>query len=488
MLNYYRYNDYYYLKWPAAGRGEDIVAGKNPKKIMIIGLDCATPQLVFDKFLPELPNIRKIMDSGLYGEFRSTTPPITCPAWMCMTSGKDPGTLGIYGFRNRKDHSYDGLSIANSTAIKEPLLWDILGAAGRKCIMLGVPQTYPPRPVNGAMVTCFLTPSTESEYTYPPELKEEIARVVPEGYMLDVEGFRTDDKENLLVQIHQMTERRFRLAKHFITNKEWDFFMMVEMGIDRLHHGFWKYCDEEHPKHEPGNAFRNAMLKYYKRVDGFIGELVAAAGEDTAVAVVSDHGAKKMIGGICFNEWLIKEGYLVLKSKPEGVAKFAKCEVDWEKTKAWGDGGYYGRLFINVEGREPHGTVPKDKYEDFRNELINKLEAMTDEGGAPLGNRVFRPEDIYSGCRGIPPDLIVYFGDLFWRSVGSIGTGSIYTYENDTGPDDANHAQHGIFLLKGPGVERRGKVDGMDILDFAPTVLKLLGVEIPGDMRGRPVI
>jgi len=463
------------------------MTGKKVEKVLVIGLDCATPQLVFDQFREEMPNVKKLMDNGLFGEFKSTIPPITCPAWMCMVSGKDPGTLGIYGFRNRRDHTYDNLAIANSAAIKEPLLWDILGGNGKKCIALGVPQTYPPRPINGLMVTSFLTPGTDSEYTYPPELKEEINSVV-DGYMLDVDGFRTDDKERLLVQIHQMTTKRFQLAKHFIRNKEWDFFMMVEMGTDRFHHGFWKYHDPEHPKYEKGNMLEKAILKYYKRVDALIGELVAEAGDDTAVLVVSDHGAKRMLGGICVNEWLMREGYLKLKSKPEGIVKLDKCEIDWSATKAWGEGGYYARMFINVEGREPHGTVPKDQYEDFRNELIEKLEAMADENGKNLGTKIFRPEDVYDRCENVPPDLIVYFGDLDWRSVGSVGLDSVYTYENDTGPDDANHAQYGIFIMNVPGMEPKGEIRGIDILDFAPTVLSLLGQQVPGDMKGKPVL
>jgi predicted AlkP superfamily phosphohydrolase/phosphomutase len=459
---------------------------QNPKnkKTLVIGLDCATPQLVFDRFLPELPNIKKLMDAGTYGEMKSTIPPITTPAWMCMMSGKSPGTLGIYGFRNRKDHASDKLFTANSTAIHEALVWEILGRLGKQTIMVGVPQTYPPKPVNGLMVTCFLTPSIESEYTYPKELKEEIAQVVGR-YMLDVEGFRTDDKERLLREIHEMTDKRFALVKHFMQTKPWDFFMMVEMGPDRIHHGFWRFCMPDHPEFKPGNPFENAMLDYYKKLDANIGELVALAGDDTAVFVVSDHGAKTMFGGVCINEWLMKEGYLTVKSKPEGVARPDKCEFDWDKTKAWGEGGYYGRLFINVKGREPNGSVPTEEYENFRNELIAKLEAITDESGRNIGTRVFRPEDVYPEVRNVAPDLIVYFGDLAWRSVGSIGGGKVLTYENDTGPDDANHAQHGIFIMRDPDSAPRGRVEGIDILDCAPTMLTLMGAPVPADMRGK---
>jgi len=132
---------------------------------------------------------------------RSTHPPITVPAWTAMMASRDPGELGFYGFRNRKDHSYDGYSFANSTQVKVPRLWDRLGAAGRRSIVLGVPQTYPPSPLAGEMVTCFLTPSTQSQYTYPAELKAEVERVT-DGYVLDVEDFRTADKERLLRRVY----------------------------------------------------------------------------------------------------------------------------------------------------------------------------------------------------------------------------------------------------------------------------------------------
>ncbi|MFA6450783.1 MAG: alkaline phosphatase family protein [bacterium] len=454
------------------------------KKLLVIGLDCATPQLVFERFLPELPNIKKLMDAGTYGEMKSSIPPITIPAWMCMMSGKSPGELGIYGFRNRKDHASDRLFTANSTMVKEDLVWDILGRLGKRTAMVGVPQTYPPKPVNGLMVSCFLTPSIESEYTYPKELKEEIAGVVGR-YMLDVEGFRTNDKGRLLREINEMTDKRFALVKHFMKTKPWDFLMVVEMGPDRIHHGFWRFCMPDHPEYKPGNPFEDAMLDYYKKLDTYIGELVELAGDDAAVLVVSDHGAKTMFGGVCINEWLMKEGYLAVKSKPEGVARPDKCEFDWEKTKAWGEGGYYGRLFINVKGREPNGCMAPEEYEDFRNELIGKLEAITDENGRNIGTRVFRPEDVYPEVRNVAPDLIVYFGDLSWRSVGSIGGGNVLTYENDTGPDDANHAQHGIFIMRDPHSAPRGRVEGIDILDCAPTMLALMGAPAPPEMKGK---
>jgi predicted AlkP superfamily phosphohydrolase/phosphomutase len=404
-----------------------------------------------------------------------------------MTSSRNPGALGFYGFRNRRDHSYDQLVFADSRAVKVPRVWDLLSARGRSVIVLGVPQTYPVNRVNGVMVSCFLTPETEtSQYTYPAELKGEIERLVGH-YMVDVEDFRTDDKDRLLADIEEMTAKRFHVAEHLLETRPWELFFMVEMGTDRIHHGFWRFADPEHRLYEPGNPYESAMLDYYRALDEKLGRLLRFAGEDTAVLVLSDHGAKRMDGGICVNEWLCREGYLVLREEPGGPTRFTPDLVDWGRTTAWGEGGYYCRLFLNVRGREPQGLVAPEDYERVRGELKAKLEALGDEQGRPIGTIAHRPEELYSECRGIPPDLLVYFGDLYWRSVGQVGTGTVHVFENDTGPDDANHAFEGLYVLVAGGVVP-GRGPERDLRDVAPTLLSLLGEPVPPDMEGTSLV
>ncbi|HSV74521.1 MAG TPA: alkaline phosphatase family protein [Chthonomonadales bacterium] len=457
------------------------------RRVCVIGLDSAPPELVFDRFLSDLPNLRSLMERGVWGPLESTVPPITVPAWMSMFTGRDPGALGIYGFRNRRDHSYDGLAFASSRMVHEQAVWDVLGAAGMRSILLGIPLTYPPRPIQGLMVCDFLAPSTSVQYTYPASLADDIRRVVGE-YVIDVRDFRTTDKDRLLAQVHEMTDVRFALARHLAVSEPWDLFAMVEMGPDRLHHGFWRYFDAGHPLHEPGNPYQHALRDYYRRLDEQVGSLLAVLPDDTTVMVVSDHGARRMVGGICVNDWLIREGYLSLKRAPDRVTKLAPDMVDWPRTRAWGDGGYYGRIFLNVKGREQQGAVDPDAYEALRDELSSRLRALPDERGRPIGTRTFRPQEVYAECRGIPPDLIVYFGDLDWRSVGSVGHDAVWTHENDTGPDDANHSPLGIAIVARPGqtpgstplASRRR--DGWSICRVAPAILQELGVEPPTSM------
>ncbi len=456
------------------------------KRVLIVGLDCAPPQLVFDRWRGDLKNLGYLMRGGIYGELESTIPPITVPAWTSMMTGKSPGTLGLYGFRNRANYSYDAMVFANSQYVKDERVWDILSRARKRSIVIGVPQTYPPKPLNGCLITSFLTPDTRCQYTYPPELGQEVEALVGE-YMLDVDDFRTDEKDHLLGQIYKMTERRFRVTKHLMTTQPWDFFIVVEIGLDRIHHGFWKFFDEGHRKYQPGSKYEGAVKDYYLSLDRQVGELLSLVGKDTAVMVVSDHGAKGMRGGICINEWLMERGYLRLKEKPTRMVPFSEVKIDWDRTTAWGEGGYYCRLFLNVKGREPKGTIERSRYDEVRNRLKRELEGLTDDEGNHMGTRVFKPEEIYPVVNGIAPDLIVYFGDLRWRSVGSVGIGSIHTFENDTGPDEANHSQHGIFIMKAAEMEARGKVSGLHVMDVAPTVLHCLGLRVPEDMEGKVI-
>ncbi len=307
------------------------------------------------------------------------------------------------------------------------MLWDYLGRAGKKVILLGVPQTYPPRPVNGLMVTDFLTPSIASNYTHPPALKDEIASLPDvHPYEFDVSDFRTPDKGKIRDALVRMTDKRFALARHLMKTKPWDFFMMVEMGTDRVHHAFWQYMDPAHHRYEPGNPYESVIPDYYEHVDAKIGELLEVVPDDAHVVVVSDHGAQCMDGGIALNEWLVQKGYLVLQEPPTVPSRLEALKVDWAKTTAWGSGGYYGRLFLNVKGREPQGLIDPKDYEATRDRLIARARSSGRPRGSTDRDRASSSrKSSTTHIRGqAPPDLFVYFGDLRWRSVGTVGTGS----------------------------------------------------------------
>ena len=455
-------------------------------KICVLGLDCAAPEIVFGD--ERLVNLRRLMDSGVYGRLESVTPPITVPAWMCMCTSQDPGSLGVYGFRNRVDHSYDKLGFANSASIKALAIWDQLAREGKRSIIVGVPPNYPARKINGISIGCFLTPdTTKNDFTHPASLKTKINELVGE-YPVDVKNFRTDRKDWLKEEIFQMSQKQWKIVHWLLKEQEWDYFHFVDIGLDRMHHGFWNYFDDKHVQFEPGNPYQNAIPEYYLWLDEQIGKALELLGQETVVLVVSDHGAQRLDGGIAVNEWLIREGLLTLNEYPAALSPFDKLNVNWSKTKVWSEGGYYARVFFNVQGREPNGVIPANEYDSFQNEIKAKFEALTDDKGRPLNSLVFKPREIYKNVRNVAPDLIVHFGGLYWRSIGTVGHKSIHVQENDTGPDGCNHAQYGTFILAAPNCPLHGEYEGAKLLDIAPTLLDLAGYEIPETMQGRSLI
>lgn len=461
---------------------------KQRQRLLVLGLDCAGPQLVFEQFRDDLPNLSRLMAAGTWGTLESCVPCITVPAWSSMLSGRDPGVLGVYGFRNRPSHDYGPLAVVNGAAVGQPRVWDYLSAAGRESLVLAVPQTYPPRPLRGHLVSGFLTPGPAAAFTYPAIFREEVLRVAP-GYAFDVADFRTRDRADLLQSLLDLRQQQFTLLLHALRSKSWDFAIHVDIALDRFHHAFWRYHDPTHRLHQPDSPYRHAIRDYYRLLDSQIGQLIDAAGDDTRVLVVSDHGVKRMDGGICINEWLWREGWLALKSPPPArrLTPLSALDVDWARTRAWGEGGYYGRVFLNVAGREAQGVIPPDAVPAVRDELAAAICAIPGPQGEPLCHRVIFPEQVYTQTNGIPPDLMIYFGDLHWRSVGTLGHGAHFTLENDTGPDDANHDTHGLFILYEPHQRGLGRVDGHQLMDIAPTVLHRLGVPVPAAMQGRNI-
>ncbi|MEW5979269.1 MAG: alkaline phosphatase family protein [Acidobacteriota bacterium] len=452
-------------------------------KTLVIGLDCAAPELLFGD--ERLSHVRRLMAQGCYGRLESVIPPITVPAWMCLSTSQDPGRLGVYGFRNRKDHSYSGLGFVTSQSIPHLAIWDQIARRGGRTHVIGVPPSYPPRQVNGVCIGCFLTPDPgRNEYTFPPEVGREIHQMVGD-YPVDVKDFRTDRKDWLKDEIYAMSRKHFEVIRHLMKHTQWDYLQFVEIGLDRIHHGFWQYHDPQHRQYEAGNPYQEVIRDYYLYLDDEIGKLLALLSEDTTVLVVSDHGAQRLEGGFCVNEWLIRQGWLVLREYPEEVTPFAKLEVDWSKTRVWSEGGYYARVFLNVKGREPNGVIEAGDYERFRDEVKAALEAIADDRGQPMGSLVFKPEEIYKAVRNVAPDLVVHFGGLYWRSIGSIGRPTLHIQENDTGPDACNHAQFGAFVLSVPGRPLHGEVQQAHLLDMAPTLLDAAGHDIPPAMQGR---
>ncbi len=474
------------------------------KKVFVFGIDGTPPKLLFERWIDELPNIKRLMDKGLYAELNSTVPPSTILAWTAFASGRDPGEMGIYSYTCKVCEGSDEVMLTNSTKKRKEMVWDLLGKTGKKSISLFVPLTYPVKKIDGCMASGFLTPGMIGKCAYPDSLKEKLKSMSNPDMFFDVAiglaGHRGIGIDNLIKNTYEMTDMQIKLVKDLVANEEWDFFMAVMIGTDRLQHSIWKHFDEEHRFFIKDSQYKDVLKDYYKYLDKRLGEILDMLDDDTVVVVSSDHGMVRQEGKINVNDFLVKEGYLFFKDdflakaklrwkEERKFTKFKLTDIDWSKTKAYEVGAYQARIYINRKSRGPDGIVSDEEFESVREEIANKLLAITDDKGRKLDTKVFRPEDIYkNGFDDECPDMIVFFDNLAW-GVNNDGVGSdqLYLVGEEAGNDNAGHHPVGSFIMSGSGVEPRGKIDPISIMDVTPTILKIFDMEIPSDMQGKAI-
>ena len=420
------------------------------RKLLVLGLDSVPPAILYERSEElGLTNLANLVAESRRYNLRSCYPPITIPAWICMFTGLTPGELGIYGFRHRKPGDVRESYIVNSSHVKHATLWEEASRQGLKVGVIGVPPTYPPKPVNGFMITDFTTPGPEKPYTWPPWLKKEIEGSFGK-YIFDV-VYRSHDKKRVFKELQAMIRQHLAVMKYLLSRKSWDLFIYVEIAFDRAHHAFWKYFDKTHPRYTEDPELSDAIPSIYREFDKWLGEVIKAIPRDTVIVLVSDHGTKHMKGAFAVNEWLIEQGYLKLREKPRKPCTDLSREIiDWSSTVAWAWGGYYSRIFINLKGREPQGIVEPKYYEDTVKQLKNDLRKIRGPNGEQWKNEVYTPYELYPAVKGDAPDLMLFLDDLWWRAAGTIGWDTPYLSENDRGPDDAVHDWIGVFAIYDP--------------------------------------
>lgn len=441
-------------------------------RLLVIGLDGATPQLAFERFRPALPALTSLAADAMFGELESTVPATTLPSWPALVTGFDPGQLGIYSSRQRPDHTYGPALPITSRALPAEAVWDYLGRLDERSILIGVPPSYPPRPINGLVVSCSLTPPDAEVFTAPAELSAHIRSAVGR-YRFDLRGAPGEAPEIVLERAAALTRQRFALLRTLLTSEDWRFAMVVDPTLDRLQHLYWEDLD--------------AVQRHYALIDAELGETVALLEPADSVLVVSDHGGRAARGGFAVNDWLMHEGYLRLRETPTAeLLPFERSAVDWPQTQAWAEGGSTVRIALNVQGREPEGAVEPRRYEMVRNEIKRRLEGLAGPDGKTMGNRAHKPEEIYAATRRTAPDLVATLGGMAWRAVTTVGHNELFL------PPSASaagvHADHGLFLMRWPGHGPNGRRQGIRLLDIFPTLLTALGLPIPADRLGHGLV
>ncbi len=505
-------------------------------------MDGASPDLI-ERWMDDLPNLKKIKENGVFGSLNSTIPPFSCPAWNCFMTGKNPGKIGIFDFQVGLGQfdvsSYP--AIVNLTYQDSLSFWDIISDVGLKVGIINVPLTYPPTELNGFMVSGFLTPPDATDYTYPEELRDEIYRFIPnyeptEFVEMTAPELMRRREEGFLDANSLCIENTSRISDYLLRNKRWDVFVTVFTPLDRLQHYFWHHMDENHPKYDESQAqkYRNVIKDFYQKLDGIIGELEGKLDEETNIIIMSDHGFGPAYGYFHINNFLRESGFLsvekpgrikvlsnyILKGSKHLLRFIAKLgilelpfikgailgekswirkltpkniklehpymrsrsflDIDWKNTKAYAFGN--NKIFINLKGRESKGIIEEgDEYEKIVRELKDALYGVRSPlTGKPLFAKIYEKKEIYKGKHTKEaPDLVVMGKEISFK----MGTGKGEVFEIP-GLQSGDHRQEGLIMMKGPDI-KGGKRISADILDIAPTVLYMEGIAIPSDIDGR---
>lgn len=456
-------------------------------KVFVLGIDGAPPEYIFNEWLDELPTIKRLIEEGCYAKLNSSIPPLSAVAWASMTTGKKPADIGIFEYIYRRNYSYEDVHVISSKNVKEKTIWQIASENNKKSIICLLLLTWPSKPFNGIMVNGELTPNTSVDYTYPKEIKQEINSLF-DNFKIYNDDFRDFSKKKIIKTAHEITKMHLKLMKYLLKNKKWDLFFGVINQSDPVNHNFLKFVDKEHRKYNPKSKFKDAMKNYYKFVDKGIGELIELLDKDTKIIVLSDHGIKKMHSRVNLSDWLINEGYLVLKQPFREKVKLTIDMIDWEKTKAWAIGAYEGQIFINLKGKEKKGIVEPEDYDNLINELQEKLRKITGDEGEILDTKFFtKKKDFQGKYQDIAPDMIVYFDNLQYGCNNSlIGNKTLWSPQTARGSDDAGHSQQGIFIMNNGRC--KGNLREIDVIDVAPIILNELGINAPEDMKGRAIM
>jgi predicted AlkP superfamily phosphohydrolase/phosphomutase len=486
------------------------------RRVLIIGLDGAT----FDVLEPmmargRMPRLAALVQGGASGVLNSTLPPVTPAAWTTFMTGKGPGRHGIVDFE-RYDLRTNRLIFNSTIEIREKTMWEILSERGFRVGSINLPMTYPPKKVNGFMISGFDAPSLEADFTYPSHLKDELLRRFPEYTHAKNWQRRTFGGDRLfaenLTYIRHSFEQGVDLAEFCGQQFGWDVMMVLLKLVDNLQHKAWRYLDTNGPV---DNRQRATMVaECFTKLDETIGRLAEFGRRHEAlVMVMSDHGHGSLDGKAQPNLLLRRWGYLKLQSaatraltrgaywwsrvgrRYNGRARWGaaaletELAVDWRRTTACVlHAGICGFLYLNVKGRQPQGIVEPDDYETLRSEIRDRLLALRsrDRGGRlrQVFAQVHRTEELYE-CRREEqewlPDLLLVPtpGLAVVRKIRGFQPVRWLSPRRKEG----THRVEGMLVVSGAAV-RAGTRLSANIVDVTPTLLAVLGLRVPADMEG----
>ena len=428
--------------------------GEDTPRVAFIGID-GVPFRLLAENRDRLPNLAALADDGAAGAIDSIVPPESSACWPALTTGVNPGETGVYGFQDREIGSYDTY-VPMGRDVQATRLWDRITDAGRNASVFNVPVTFPPQRNVQRMVSGFLSPSVEKA-SYPDELTTSLE---DGGYLIDVNAKlgHKDDKTEFMEHANKTLDRRFAAFKQYLTADDWDLFFGVFMTTDRVNHFLFEDYERDGPN-------RELFLEFYEQVDDYIGRIRELLPKDVTLVVASDHGFTSLDYEVHCNAWLQREGLLSFEDDDHGeLGDIADDTVAYSLIP--------GRFYLNLEGREPRGSVPEADYESVRADLKARLESLEGPDGRPVCERVVEKEVAFRGDHdAIAPDLVVIPAHGFDLKSGF---GSHEAVFDPDGPRNGMHSfDDATLLIDDPAAA----VEDADLFDVAPTILDLMDLD-----------
>lgn len=495
------------------------------QKVVVIGIDGATPDLM-EPWMNEgkLPNFDKIRKNGTWGKLASTIPPFSAPAWASVVTGCNPGKHGIYGFETT---DVVETHLITSSYRKVPAFWNFLTDMGLRSIIVNVPGTYPPEKINGIMITGLLTPSRESNFTYPRGIKEKLTKDELGDYELEqmwIEDYPRSymaehAPDKLLKQILKQLESRAIVATNLMKKIDWDFTMVVFRGTDTAQHFLFDKKD--------------LLLSCYQKADELVGEMLKMFPE-AVFFIVSDHGfeaIKKILypDNVLYNADLLKPTidpyyspmssiwYLIfriltmmLRLIPTDTIKRSSFirkllflgsskskNIDFSKTKAFSTADGRG-IQIAQKNRYEMGIVNSKDYDKLCREISMLFKDLKDpDTGKKIVDEIYRWDEVYGKHARDPPDLVFKLKKGFTAlelmrgpdSLSSIlqskGKTIPYVFKNDSAGRSGDHAPYGILFAYGKNIKSGYIIRDISVEDILPTVFATMGISVPDSIDGK---
>ena len=417
----------------------------NPQRLVIIGLD-GVPYPMVKKFAETgvMPNTSRIIQDGYFTPMRSTIPEISSVAWSSIITGENPGQHGIFGFTDLFPGSYK-IRFPNFRNLKSPPFWDIWK---RKSVIINVPSTYPVRKMNGVHVSGFVSIEFEKS-VYPKSL---VPTLNDMNYRLDVDSQKAHiSMELFLADLDKTLNARIETCRYFWDNQDWQIFMLVFTGTDRLMHFLFNaYEDETHKYH-------GFFLEHFNKIDRIVGEINSKITDQDMLIMLSDHGFERLDYDVYINYLLRQQGFLKFKDG---------CDVTLNNisndTKALALDP--ARIYLNLKGKFPCGSIEPVDIESVLCQLENLFRTLEVDGRKVVKD-IFRKEQIYSGLYfEKAPDMVLVGAEGFNFKANvkaeQLADKTIFT---------GKHTQDTAFLIT-------NKSSGENIIPNVPSVSDVMGI------------